>query len=129
MGAASKWRKAICEVASDERGLLASTHMTNSRSPDWTRIARDPAFSELKRARRRFVIPATIFFLVYYIALPVLVGYFPELMKQAVIGKVNWAYLFALSQFIMAWIMAALYVRVAARWDRMNEALLSRLGH
>jgi uncharacterized membrane protein (DUF485 family) len=103
--------------------------MTNSRSPDWTRIARDPAFSELKRARRRFVIPATIFFLVYYLALPVLVGYFPELMKRPIIGKVNWAYLFALSQFFMAWVMAAFYVRVAARWDKMNEAMLSRLGH
>jgi uncharacterized membrane protein (DUF485 family) len=103
--------------------------MTNLRSPDWTRIARDPAFSELKRARRRFVIPATIFFLFYYLALPILVGYFPDLMKRTVIGKVNWAYLFALSQFIMAWVMAALYVRVAARWDKMNEQLLSRLGH
>ncbi len=28
------------------------------------------------------------------------------------------AYVFALSQFFMAWIMAFVYVRVAAGWDK-----------
>ena len=51
-------------------------------SPDWNRIASDPDFPALQRAKRRFIVPATIFFLVYYMALPVLVGYWPELMKS-----------------------------------------------
>ena len=33
----------------------------------------------------------------------VLVGYFPSLMERRVAGKINLAYLFALSQFFMAW--------------------------
>jgi len=37
---------------------------------------------------------------------------------------VNIAYLFALSQFFMAWIIAALYVRAAARFDRMAADVL-----
>ena len=41
--------------------------------------------------------------------------------------KVNWAYLFALSQFLMTWIMCALYVRAARRWDIMNAELLAKL--
>lgn len=98
-------------------------------TPDWNKIANDPGFAELKRAKRRFLVPASIFFLVYYIALPVLVGYLPDVMKQPVIGKVNWAYLFALSQFLMAWVLAWLYVRAASKWDRMEHDLLSRLGH
>ena len=102
--------------------------MSNT-TPDWDKIANDPAFHELQRAKRRFIIPATIFFLAYYLALPLLVGYFPDAMKQPVWGKVNPAYLFALSQFLMAWIMAGLYVRAAARWDKMNAALLAKLGH
>ena len=48
-------------------------------------------------------------------------------MKTPVWGKVNLAYLFALSQFLMTWILCAAYVRVAKRWDLMNEALLARL--
>ncbi|HEX8295510.1 MAG TPA: DUF485 domain-containing protein [Chthoniobacteraceae bacterium] len=93
---------------------------------DWDAIANDPAFHELKAAKRRFIIPGTIFFLIYYMTLPVLVGFLPELMKTPVWGKVNWAYLYALSQFLMTWIICALYVRAASRWDKMNATLLAR---
>ena len=93
-------------------------------TPDWNRIANDPGFEELKRAKRRFLMPASVFFLVYYIALPVLVGFCPETMKKAVIGKVNWAYLFALSQFIMAWVLAYIYVRKAAQWDKAAAEII-----
>jgi uncharacterized membrane protein (DUF485 family) len=102
------------------------TATEDANNYDWNAIANDPGFAELKRAKRRFILPATIFFLVYYMALPVLVGFFPEAMKQPVWGKINWAYAFALSQFLMTWIVCALYVRVARRWDRMNTELLAK---
>jgi uncharacterized membrane protein (DUF485 family) len=95
-------------------------------SSKWDRIASDPDFHALQRAKRRFIVPMTIFFLVYYMALPVLVGYWPDVMKRPVWGKMNWAYLFAVSQFIMTWIVCALYVRAARRWDRMNAELLAK---
>lgn len=94
-------------------------------SGQWEKIAQHPGFAELKRAKLRFIVPATIFFMVYYMALPVLVGFFPELMKKPVWGKVNWAYLFALSQFLMTWVICGLYVRAARRWDKMNAELLN----
>jgi len=96
---------------------------------DWAIIARDADFNALRRAKLRFIVPATIFFLSYYMALPVLVGFCPDIMKQPVIGKVNWAYLFALSQFVMTWTICWLYVRAARNWDRMNMALLAKFGH
>jgi uncharacterized membrane protein (DUF485 family) len=99
---------------------------TNTVPPgQWEKIAQHPGFAELKRAKLRFIIPATIFFMVYYMALPVLVGFFPELMKKPVWGAVNWAYLFALSQFVMTWVICGLYVRAARRWDKMNAELLN----
>jgi len=91
----------------------------------WDRIAHTDAFKDLMAAKARFVVPATLFFMVYYFALPVLVGYAPDLMKREVIGPLNIAYLFALSQFFMAWIIAALYVRAASRFDRMAKAILT----
>lgn len=103
--------------------------MSSNTKPDWAKIANDPDFHALQRAKRRFIIPATIFFLAYYMALPIMVGFWPEVMKRAVWGKVNWAYLFALSQFIMTWVLAAMYVRVARRWDEMNAKLLAKFGH
>jgi uncharacterized membrane protein (DUF485 family) len=76
------------------------------------------------RAKIRFVLPATVFFVVYYFALPVLVGYAPRLMERKVFGNVNLAYLFALSQFFMAWIIAGLYLRAAARFDVMERSIV-----
>jgi uncharacterized membrane protein (DUF485 family) len=95
---------------------------------DWSRVARMPEFQEMLAAKRRFVIPATLFFIAYYFALPVLVGYAPQFMSQKVWGPVNLAYLFALSQFFMAWILAFLYFRVAGRFDAMSADVLAKLN-
>jgi uncharacterized membrane protein (DUF485 family) len=96
-------------------------------SSDWERVAHVPEFRELISAKRRFIVPAFIFFCVYYFALPLLVGWAPALMRRRVFGPINLAYLFALSQFFMAWMVAILYTRAAARFDRMVKNLLARI--
>ncbi|HET7696914.1 MAG TPA: DUF485 domain-containing protein [Vicinamibacterales bacterium] len=96
--------------------------------PDWSAIERMPEFRALVRAKRAFLLPASIFFVVYYFALPALVGYWPDVMSTPVAGRINLAYLFALSQFVMAWALMAAYVRRARRFDRMAEELLHRIG-
>ena len=94
---------------------------------DWEAIERDPDFRELVHAKRGFIFPATAFFIAYYFSLPILVGYWPEAMSRDVIGEINVAYLFALSQFAMAWIIMAMYVRRARVFDGMVERLLARV--
>jgi uncharacterized membrane protein (DUF485 family) len=83
----------------------------------WGSLAAEPEFQALVRSRRRFVIPATIFFVVYYLALPISVGFFPQVMSRPVLGPLTLAYCFALSQFAMAWILLALYLRRARSFD------------
>jgi uncharacterized membrane protein (DUF485 family) len=97
------------------------------RSADWERVAATDEFRNLIAAKRKFIAPAVIFFIVYYFALPALVGYAPGLMSRRVLGALNLAYLFALSQFFMAWIIAALYVRAAGRFDAMARKIINRL--
>ena len=94
---------------------------------DWDIVAANPEFRALMRAKKRFIVPATIFFIVYYFALPILVGYAPDFMATPVFGPVNIAYLFALSQFFVAWLVAFLYVRAAARFDAQGKAVLEHL--
>src|SRR5579859_6612505 len=91
---------------------------------DWAVVANNEEFKDLMAAKARFIVPATLFFIVYYFALPVLVGYAPKFMKTPVIGPVNIAYLFALSQFFMAWLIAWLYMRAATRFDAMGKRIL-----
>jgi uncharacterized membrane protein (DUF485 family) len=90
----------------------------------WDRIAASREFQDLMAIKRTFIVPAFIFFLVYYFALPVLVGYAPKFMALKVIGPVNLAYLFALSQFFVAWIIAGLYVKAANNFDRLAKDIL-----
>ena len=99
----------------------------STATPDWAAIERMPEFRALVRAKRAFIVPATVFFIAYYFALPALVGYWPDLMSTRVAGRINLAYLFALSQFVMAWALMAAYVRRARRYDRMVEGLLQRV--
>src|SRR6266542_5790314 len=94
---------------------------------DWDVVSSNPEFKALMRAKKRFIIPATIAFVVYYFALPILVGYAPEFMATPVVGPVNIAYLFALSQFFVAWLIAFLYVRAAARFDAQGRSVLEHL--
>jgi uncharacterized membrane protein (DUF485 family) len=94
---------------------------------DWEHIAHSDAFKDLMAAKARFIVPATLFFVAYYFALPVLVGYAPKFMSTPVVGVVNLAYLFALSQFFVAWIIAWLYTRAANRFDEMGRNILKSL--
>jgi uncharacterized membrane protein (DUF485 family) len=94
---------------------------------EWDVVAKNPEFRELMAAKARFIVPATVCFIVYYFALPVLVGYAPAFMSTPVIGPVNVAYLFALSQFFVAWLIAFLYVRAANRFDEMGKSVLDHL--
>ena len=113
---------------STESGLNEKERSNEAiRSADWERVAATDEFKSLIAAKRRFIAPAVIFFIVYYFALPALVGYAPGLMSRRVLGVINLAYLFALSQFFMAWIIAALYVRAAGRFDEMARKILHRL--
>lgn len=95
---------------------------------DWDAIAADADYKKLLASKARLIVPATIFFVVYYFTLPVLVGWFPEMMSRKAIGPMNWAYLFALSQFFMAWILAFIYVAAAAGWDRQAAVLLAKFN-
>jgi uncharacterized membrane protein (DUF485 family) len=93
---------------------------------EWDRIAATQEFQDLMATKKVFIIPAFIFFIVYYFALPILVGYAPTFMATKVIGNVNLAYLFALSQFFMAWTIAFLYVKAAGDFDRLAKDIIEK---
>jgi len=90
------------------------------RDAEWLRVERTSAFKELVRKKKAFIIPATIFFLIFYFGLPVLAG-FTTILDGYAIGFVTWAYVYAFAQFAMTWILMHLYVSRANRWDELVE--------
>jgi uncharacterized membrane protein (DUF485 family) len=98
----------------------------STSNTQWDRIAASQQFKDLMATKKIFIVPAFVFFVAYYFALPVLVGYAPHFMATKVIGNVNIAYLFALSQFAVAWIIAGLYVKAANDFDRLSEDIIEK---
>jgi uncharacterized membrane protein (DUF485 family) len=71
--------------------------------------------TELARRHGRFAWPMTVFFLVYYMLLMWLPSVAPGFMGRRLLGNFTFAYLFALSQFLMTFVVAWLYSRFARR--------------
>ena len=100
--------------------MVAKKGVYMAREEEWIRVERTSAFKDLARRKKAFIVPATIFFLVFYFGLPVLAG-FTTILDSYAIGSITWAYVYAFAQFAMTWILMHLYVSRANRWDELVD--------
>jgi uncharacterized membrane protein (DUF485 family) len=82
---------------------------------DWQAVERTPEFQELVSSRRRFVLPATIFYLTWYLGFVALCGYAPDFMAESVYEGLTVGYVLALTQFVMVAVLGVMYLRRAER--------------
>jgi uncharacterized membrane protein (DUF485 family) len=92
---------------------------------DWEAVERSPEFGELVARRRRFVAPATVFFLACYAGFILLAGYAPEFMGRSVYEGFTVGYALALALFVMTWGLTWAYLRYA---DRVLDPLRERVA-
>jgi uncharacterized membrane protein (DUF485 family) len=79
----------------------------------------DSAFQQLVAERNRFTVTMTIVFLVLYFLLPIMAGFNKPLMASKVYGNITFGYVMAFLEFIMGWVMAAIYMVRARSFDRL----------
>ena len=93
---------------------------------DWEGVERSPEFQELVTRKRRFVVPATIFFLAYYMAFIIVAGYAPDFMGESVYQGLTVGYCYALTQFVMVFVLGIWYLRKADReFDPLADAAVA----
>ncbi len=80
---------------------------------DWKAAEQSPEFRELIAARRRFVVPATIFFLSWYFGFILLAGYAADFMGSSVYEGLTVGYCLALTQFVMVGVLGLMYLHRA----------------
>jgi uncharacterized membrane protein (DUF485 family) len=91
---------------------------------NWAAIDTDPRFQRLHRRKSRFLWVLMTISVVYYFLLPIGAAYCPALFRTKVWGVVNFGILFALSEFVVAWLIAYVYYREASRkFDPMAQEL------
>jgi uncharacterized membrane protein (DUF485 family) len=93
-------------------------------SYDWERIEHSPEFQELVHKKRAFVLPATIFFLAYYMGFILLAGYAQDFMASSVYEGLTVGYCLALTQFLMVFVLGIMYLK---RSDRDYDPLARRV--
>jgi uncharacterized membrane protein (DUF485 family) len=91
---------------------------------DWEAVERSPEFRELVKRKKAFVLPATLFFMAWYFGFIILAGYAPDFMgREFITDGLTVGYVFALSQFVMTWVLGWMYLRKA---DRVFDPLAAR---
>jgi uncharacterized membrane protein (DUF485 family) len=83
--------------------------------PVYDELHASPEFSELRRRYRRFVFPATIAFLAWYLLYVVLSNWAHDFMSTQVVGHINVALVFGLLQFLTTFLIAWFYASYMAR--------------
>ncbi|MFD8983993.1 DUF485 domain-containing protein [Streptomyces sp. NPDC059564] len=85
-------------------------------------VQRSAAFQEVRGRYRRFVVPATAGFFLWYVAYVIAAIAAPGLMARPVVGAVNVALLAGLGQFLSTFLLTWAYAR-HARLRRDRAAL------
>ena len=112
----------MAETTSEPQG--GATADAQVRGVDWEAIESSPEFQALVTGRRKFVLPATIFFLAYYMAFILLCGYAEDFMAESVYQGLTIGYCLALTQFVMVFALGIMYLR---RADREYDPLAERV--
>jgi uncharacterized membrane protein (DUF485 family) len=97
-----------------DEGILG-TMVTNDPSsterhdPVYDELHASEDFVELRRRYLRFVIPATVVFLAWYLLYVVMSNWATDFMNQKIYGNINVALVFGLLQFATTFLIAWLY--------------------
>lgn len=92
----------------------------------WEAVEADPRFQQLHKDKNRFLWCMMLFALAFYFLLPISTAYFPSILKVKIWGVINIGLLFALSQFIVAWIIAVIYAKRAnTEFDVRAKAIIN----
>ncbi|MDQ2967110.1 MAG: DUF485 domain-containing protein [Actinomycetota bacterium] len=108
----------------------ARTDGAPPRNIDWQAIEASPEFQELVRRKRSFVLPATIFFLVWYMGFILLAAYAEDLMSRRVYQGLTVGYTLALTQFVMVLVLGLMYLSRANKvYDPLAAKAIERWTH
>jgi uncharacterized membrane protein (DUF485 family) len=91
----------------------------------WEAVEADPRFQALHKDKNKFLWRMMLFALVFFFLLPISTAYFQDILKVKVWGVINVGLLFALVQFVVAWVIAIIYAKRAnSEFDARAKALV-----
>ena len=91
------------------------------------RLGQPDAVAELVAKKLRFVGLMTLIYMVSYVGLTVLAGFARGFLSMPAIGPINLGFVLIGANYLIAWGLALIYVRVANRhFDPLADRILGR---
>ncbi|OZU87553.1 hypothetical protein CIL03_15790 [Virgibacillus indicus] len=90
---------------------------------DFVEVEKSSQFKSFMEGKRKFIIPMSIFFLVFYFLLPLFTSY-TTFLNTPVFGDITWVWVFAFAQFVMVWVLSTIYVKRAASFDDEADQII-----
>jgi uncharacterized membrane protein (DUF485 family) len=82
---------------------------------NWTSLeAAHASVKQLIAEKLKYLVPMTVIFMVGYIGLTVLAGFAKGLMGIKVVGSVNLGFVLIALNYVLSWVLAIVYGRVAS---------------
>jgi uncharacterized membrane protein (DUF485 family) len=92
----------------------------------------EAAHASVKRLiaeKLKYLVPMTIIFMVGYIGLTILAGFARDLMGTRVIGSVNLGFVLIALNYLLSWVLAIVYGRIAAgKFDPLAAKAASEIS-
>ena len=104
-------------------GEKSPNYKEDSSRTNYTAIVQSADFQKLLHVKKRFIIPMTLFFMIFYFVLPLLTSY-STVLNTSFYGSITWAWVFAFAQFIMTWALCMIYSKKAGEFDRLTDRIL-----
>ncbi|MFE5894415.1 DUF485 domain-containing protein [Streptomyces sp. NPDC056468] len=132
------WYDALASGWGESGAEDAPAEVPSGAADVYLEVQRSAAFQEVRSRYRRFVVPAVVIFLSWYVAYIVAATTAPELMARPVTGAVNVAMLAGLGQFLTTFLLTWAYARHARlrrdraalelRWDTQELTRVAKGG-
>ncbi|WNS76659.1 DUF485 domain-containing protein [Bacillus sp. DTU_2020_1000418_1_SI_GHA_SEK_038] len=102
---------------------MAQRELITEKSVDYVKVESSQQFKQFLSKKNKFLVPMTVFFMIFYFLLPIFTSYTTFLNTPA-IGDISWTWIFAVSQFVMVWVLSAIYVKKAGSFDKEAEQII-----
>ncbi|MFC7394922.1 DUF485 domain-containing protein [Scopulibacillus cellulosilyticus] len=93
----------------------------------YSEIVQTPEFQRLLKAKRKFIVPVTIFFAGYFILLPIFTSY-STILNKPFIGSITWTWAIAFTHFIMTWVLSGVYICKTNSFDKISEQISEQIA-
>lgn len=112
----------------DKSRVAASAKALGAGSYDWPVAAKDPQFQQLVAIKMRRIRPAIVIYVLAYLGVSALVGFVPAVSGIKVVGSFTLGFLLILLTYVVAWLTAVWYARVARNhFDPLQQAAVQSI--